>query len=446
MRWRPARSTTPPWSACSPTWRAALRQVRRRACGRHRGRPRALAHLRADGERRLGRADRGRDRAQERRGQDPSSRALRRADRPAEPHLLPRPDGMGARDDEARTCTAPCCSSISTSSSRSTTRWAIRPATRCFALSPSGCATSSAKPISSRASAATSSWCCRLRSASPDGAADRWRDASSRNLASTYDIDGHRVVIGASVGIAVAPRDGDQRRRAAEERRHGALSREVRRARVVALLRARDGREGAGAPQPGTRSAPGGRDRRVRGPLSAADQPEDRAHLDLRGAAALAASRARHDLAGRVHPDRRGNGPDRRDRQLGAAARVSRLRAVAGRRARRRQPFADPVPPRQCHARHHARRSRRLDLLPDRLEIEITESVLLQDTDATRAMLAADARVRRAHFARRFRHRLFEPELSAQLPAAQGEDRPLVPCRRSARTSARCRCCATSRA
>src|SRR5262249_56544323 len=29
-------------------------------------------------------------------------------------------------------------------------------------------------------------------------------------LSSTYDIDGHRVVIGASVGIAIAPRDGTQ--------------------------------------------------------------------------------------------------------------------------------------------------------------------------------------------------------------------------------------------
>ena len=61
------------------------------------------------------------------------------------------------------------------------------------------------------------------------------------------------------------------------------------------------------------------RDRRVRGPLPAADRPEERRIIDLRGAAALAASRARHGLAGRVHSDRRGDGPDRRDRQLGAA-------------------------------------------------------------------------------------------------------------------------------
>ncbi len=109
-------------------------------------------------------------------------------------------------------------------------------------------------------------------------------------LSTTYDIEGHRVVIGASVGIALAPRDGTGADVLLEERRHGALSGEIRRARHVALLRARDGREGAGAPQPRARPAPGGRERRIRGALPAADQPEDRPDLDLRGAAALEAS------------------------------------------------------------------------------------------------------------------------------------------------------------
>ena len=48
----------------------------------------------------------------------------------------------------------------------------------------------------------------------------------------------------------------------------------------------------------------------------------------------------------------------------------------------------------------------------------------------------AVARDRRADFARRFRHRLFEPELSAQLPAAEGEDRSLLPRRHRQRSSA----------
>ena len=67
----------------------------------------------------------------------------------------------------------------------------------------------------------------------------------------------------------------------------------------------------------------------------------------------------------------------------------------------------------------------------NRLEIEITESSLLRNTAADARRAAAVARARRADLARRFRHRLFEPELSAQLPAAEGEDRPLLPARAS---------------
>ena len=46
--------------------------------------------------------------------------------------------------------------------------------------------------------------------------------------------------------------------------------------------------------------------------LPAAGRSCERAHHRLRGAGALAASRARHDLAGRIHPRRRGDRPDQR--------------------------------------------------------------------------------------------------------------------------------------
>ena len=62
-----------------------------------------------------------------------------------------------------------------------------------------------------------------------------------------------------------------------------------------------------------------------------------------------------------------------------------------------------------------------------RLEIEITESSLLRNTQLTHDVLSQLHAHRRANFAGRFRHRLFEPELSAQLPAAEGEDRPFLP-------------------
>ena len=49
----------------------------------------------------------------------------------------------------------------------------------------------------------------------------------------------------------------------------------------------------------------------------------------------------------RVHPGRRGDGPHRRDRRPGAAQGLPRMPPLAGRRERRRQSVADPVPPRQ---------------------------------------------------------------------------------------------------
>ena len=61
---------------------------------------------------------------------------------------------------------------------------------------------------------------------------------------------------------------------------------------------------------------------------------------------------------------------------------------------------------------------------------------LLRNTQLTHDVLSQLRRARRADFAGRFRHRLFEPELSAQLPAAEGEDRPLLPRRHRYRSSA----------
>ena len=71
-----------------------------------------------------------------------------------------------------------------------------------------------------------------------------------------------------------------------------------------------------------------------------------------RGAAALAASRVRHGVAGRIHPAGRDQRPDRRDRRMGAA---HRRRAAEGLDGRRRaadggggQPVGRAVPPRRA--------------------------------------------------------------------------------------------------
>ena len=60
------------------------------------------------------------------------------------------------------------------------------------------------------------------------------------------------------------------------------------------------------------------------------DLRSDRGHR-LRGAAALAASGARHGLAGRLRSGRRGNRPDRGDRAVGAAHRLRGSGDLAGR-------------------------------------------------------------------------------------------------------------------
>ncbi len=72
------------------------------------------------------------------------------------------------------------------------------------ARSPTACAASCARPTWSRASAATSSWCCSAGIADTDDAASL-AGAHRRRLARAYEIDGHQVIIGASIGIAIAP-------------------------------------------------------------------------------------------------------------------------------------------------------------------------------------------------------------------------------------------------
>ena len=162
------------------------------------------------------------------------------------------------------------------------------------------------------------------------------------------------------------------------------------------------------------------------------DQSADRRDRRLRGAAALAPSGARPGPAGRVHPARRGDRPDRADRRMGAAPGLrgrgragrttSRSRSTCRRSSSRNRGLVDD--------RDRAR-SRATGLPPSRLELEITETVLLQNTDGDARDAASAARARRPHLDGRFRHRLFVAELPAQLPVRQDQDRPLVHARTS---------------
>ena len=141
---------------------------------------------------------------------------------------------------------------------------------------------------------------------------------------------------------------------------------------------------------------------------------------------ALESSGPRHGVPDRYHSGRRGYGPDRRSRPLDPAQGLHGMHEVARSRQRRGQLLAAAVP--------SARRAERSPLCarglrpagrPPRNRDHRILAAAQHAADARRAVATAFAR--RADLAGRLRHRLFEPELPAQLPAAEGEDRPLVP-------------------
>jgi diguanylate cyclase (GGDEF)-like protein/PAS domain S-box-containing protein len=116
-------------------------------------------------------------------------------------------------------------------------------------------------------------------------------------IADPYLLDGHSVVIGASIGIAMAPSDGDD-------------SEKLLKSADMALSRAKIDSRGtfsffeaaldarAQPAQDRGRAARRDPERRAAPLLPAADRPFERPHHRLRGAGALAASGARHGLAG----------------------------------------------------------------------------------------------------------------------------------------------------
>ena len=140
----------------------------------------------------------------------------------------------------------------------------------------------------------------------PGGASRaRWTIGLIESLARTlieqvsrpYTIEGHKVTIGASVGIAIGDPGRAQRRRPGPQRRPRALRRQGRRARQALLLRALDAQRGGRAPAARKRPAPGDRARRAHGSLPADRPRRGRGDLRLRSAGPLAASDARPDLA-----------------------------------------------------------------------------------------------------------------------------------------------------
>ena len=143
-------------------------------------------------------------------------------------------------------------------------------------------------------------------------------------VSAPYDIDGHQVVIGASVGIAVGPLDGDK-------------PDQLIRNADLALYRAKgDGRGTYRFFEPEmdaqmqarrahrVRSAQGAAGRPVRAPLPAGRQSRERRDLRRRGPDPLAPSREGPDSAQRLHPGGRGDRLHRTARRVGDPARRAR--------------------------------------------------------------------------------------------------------------------------
>ena len=154
------------------------------------------------------------------------------------------------------------------------------------------------------------------------------------------------------------------------------------------------------------------------------------AHRQLRGAVPLGPSRARADLAGGLHPARRGDGHHFRDQHLRAAT-----AACANAPAGPSRPASRSI----CRPRISATAtsSRRCATALAESGLAAAPAGDRGHRDGAARRQVADAAVyrgaeaaRRPHRARRFRHRLFEPELSAQAAARQDQDRPQLPDRR----------------
>ena len=137
---------------------------------------------------------------------------------------------------------------------------------------------------------------------------------------------------------------------------------------------------------------------------------------------------ARPHLARKVHSARRGDRPDRAARRLGAARGLSAEQGVAGCRTAAdhglRQRVGPPVSGKELGQARHACAEREW-LEAKYLELELTESLLMQDVDQAIATMQ-ELKARRPFRDRRFRHRLFEPERLEEFPGRSAEDRPVL--------------------
>ena len=296
-------------------------QDRRRQLGRHRRR------CAQRGPEARQPADRGAQcRAGSGQGAHRAQRAARLAHRPAQPALSRRHPASAMRRAVRSTAGSwRCCISISTASSRSTTRSATPRATPCWSTPPRCC-----KPD-----------CRRRRFRGPHRrrrvrrrlhrrwrrapcSADARRPHHRRRCAQPVTYEGHECRFGVSVGIASETRHAGRSAAAADQCRYRALPGQEPRPQPLRVLhRGAAGR--GGRDQARRRRDPAGaRAQRVRALLPAAVR---RAHARCgrrRGAGALAPSDRRHPGARRV--------PARSPRNSTSSSTIDRIDPRAGAR------------------------------------------------------------------------------------------------------------------
>ncbi len=215
-----------------------------------------------------------------------------------------------------------------------------------------------------------------------DGSSDGCASGCSRRVRSSFEVFGHSVQGGASVGLIVVERR--QRRRSgrcdAPRRSRAQRGQAARAAACVRAVRREHGRDRS-ASAAGSKAGCAKRSRK--GELSLVYQP-------IVAAATWRSSGSRRCCAGTptnsarqpgdVHPDRRRIEPDPRVGRLGARSSAQGARRLA-RPICLGQFLAAPVPPPEFRRTCRSSASERAGIAPGRVQIEITETAIFDNAE-----------------------------------------------------------------